>query len=240
MGAYVLVHGAWHGSWCWAKIVSLLQDAGHNTIVLDLPGRAGDSTPLPAITLDSFSAKLCRVIERQAEPVILVGHSMGGVSITQAAEQCPERIRALVYVAAFLLRDGQTSTEVAQADGTSLVVANVVIDQAAGSLRLRPEAPLREIFYGACSQEDVQRATAMLVPEALLPAITPVRTTVARSGRVPRVYVECLRDRAVPLPLQRKMQAATPCERVFTLDTDHSPFLSTPSQLAECLTTISS
>jgi pimeloyl-ACP methyl ester carboxylesterase len=78
MTPVLLVHGAWHGSWCWAKLVSLLQQNGLNAIPLDLPGRAGDEAPLEEITLERHARKVCHVADLQRQPVVVVGHSFGG------------------------------------------------------------------------------------------------------------------------------------------------------------------
>jgi pimeloyl-ACP methyl ester carboxylesterase len=235
MSTFVFVHGAWHGSWCWAPVVARLRDAGHEAIVLDLPGRAGDPTPHGEITLATYARKVCRVIELQREPVVLVGHSLGGLSISAAAEASPERIRTLVFVAAVLLRDGQSAQEVVGTDDNTLLASSVMTNETVTSSMLRPDAPCRELFYGECTEDDARRATAMLVPEPLAPPTTPLRTTSERFGRVPRVYVECLRDRALSLDLQRRMQAALPCARTIALDTDHSPFLSASGELSAAL-----
>jgi pimeloyl-ACP methyl ester carboxylesterase len=118
MSSFVLVHGAWHGSWCWAGVAAALRQAGHAVALVDLPGRAGDPRPHAAITLDDYVRRVGDVIARQGVPVVLAGHSMGGITITQVAEAMPERLARLVYVSAFLPRDGEslldhTATETA-------------------------------------------------------------------------------------------------------------------------------
>ncbi len=92
MSTYVLVHGAWHGSWCWEKVVPLLEQAGHQVEALDLPGHGQDKTPIREITLAAYTNRVCETLDAQAEPVILVGHSLGGMVITQAAEERPAKI----------------------------------------------------------------------------------------------------------------------------------------------------
>ena len=91
------------------------------------------------------------------------------------------------------------------------------------------------LFYGECSGEDAAWATSMLVPESLAAIAAPVQITDERAGSLPRAYVECTRDAALTIELQRYMQAARPCEPVFELDADHSPFLSRPRELAAAL-----
>ena len=101
MSTYVLIHGAWHGSWCWDKVVSLLKQAGHTAIAPDLPGHGKDKTPIPEITLQGYVQRVCETVNAQVEPVILVGHSMGGGVITQAAEECPDKLKMLFICALF-------------------------------------------------------------------------------------------------------------------------------------------
>ena len=93
---------------------------------------------------------------------------------------------------------------------------------------------IREALFGQCTDADYEYALARMTPEPLKPLVTPLRVTAQRFGRVPRAYIECLQDRTVTLAAQRRMQAALPCEPVFTLDSDHSPFLSHPQELARC------
>ena len=97
---------------------------------------------------------------------------------------------------------------------------------------------LREAFYGACSDEDFAFAVARQSPEPLKPLATPLRISEQCFGSVPRAYIETARDRAVSLDAQRRMQASLPCDPVFTLDTDHSSFLSQPEELARILISI--
>lgn len=80
MAVYVLVHGAWHGSWCWDKVVSGLEAAGHTAHALDLPGHGGDATPLGEISLDSYVEHVGAILTALPEPAILVGHSLGGLT----------------------------------------------------------------------------------------------------------------------------------------------------------------
>jgi hypothetical protein len=140
----------------------------------------------------------------------------------------------LVYLTAFLLRDGETLLEVAQTADSSLVVPNIVVADDHASMTVPGDAA-QEAFYGECSPEDVVLASMLLAPEAIAPNSTPLRVTDSRFGSVPRVYIECLRDKAIPVALQRRMAHDSPCEIVASLDSDHSPFLSTPGPLVDHL-----
>ena len=234
MSTYIFVHGAWHGAWCWYKVIALLEKAGQTVIAPDLPSLGRDRTPIPQVSLDVWTQSICQVLNDQTEPCILVGHSLGGIVISQAAEQCYEKVRTLVYLTAFLLRDGESTRQVAETDKTSSLAPNVIVSEDNNSSNVAEKA-IREVFYGKCPVEDVVLARLLLAPEAVLPSITPIHVTDDNFGSIPRVYIECLRDKALPLSLQKRMYTALPCEKVLSLDTDHSPFFSRPEELVSNL-----
>jgi pimeloyl-ACP methyl ester carboxylesterase len=236
MSTFLLVHGAWHGAWCWYKLMPRLEKMGHTVLVPDLPSLGCDRTPVNRVSLAAWRDFVCDIVDRASEPVILVGHSRGGIVLSEVAEHRPERIRTLVYLTAFLLRDGECLFDLA-ADPASLVPPNMVMSDDKTSSTIRDEA-LRETFYGECSDDDIALARLCLQPEPTVPLATPVRVTGGKFGKVPRVYVECLRDKAMPVSLQRKMHGATPCRQVLSLDTDHSPFFSRPDELARLLSNL--
>jgi pimeloyl-ACP methyl ester carboxylesterase len=231
---FVLVHGSWHGGWCWNKVAPLLERHGHHVETLDLPGRGADQTSASALTLKDYVDRVGKVVAAQSSPVVLVGHSMGGIVVTQLAEEMPDRVQALVYLAAFLPKNGQTLIELAQQDTESHLGPNLVIREDQGDHVVRPQA-VGEIFYHDCGDDDAASAIARLVPESLAPVMTPVQTTDQRFGRVPRFYVTTTRDRAISLAQQRRMYTAMPCREVNAMDTGHSPFLSAPEALASHL-----
>ena len=234
MASFVLVHGAWHGGWCWDKVTPLLEAAGHSVDAVDLPGHGANPAPAAEMTLDAYARHVADRIEAAGEPVVLVGHSMGGMSVTAAAELVPDRVAALVYVTAFLPNDGQPLMQLAGDDPEALVQPNMVVDEAAGLATVN-ESALRDAFYGECSAEDAAWASSQLVPESLAAMAAPVHLTEAGADSVRRVYVECVSDRAITIGKQRQMVAARPCEQVLSIDTDHSPFLSAPQELAQHL-----
>src|SRR3569833_3228144 len=234
MSTFILVHGSWHGAWCWYKLAPRLEKLGHTVIAPALPSLGRDRTPVNRVSLATWRRHICEVVESASEPVVLVGHSRGGIVISEVAEHLPERVRRLVYLCAFLLRDGQCLSDVASSDESSLIPANVVMSEDKISSVIRPEA-LRDAFYGECSDEDYSLAKLCVQPEATLPLVTKLELTAEKFGKVPRAYIECLRDRAIPTALQRRMRASWPCQQVFALDTDHSPFFSRPDELTALL-----
>jgi pimeloyl-ACP methyl ester carboxylesterase len=238
MSTYVLIHGGYHGSWCWEKVIPLLERKGHVVLAPDLPGHGHDQTPAKAISLQTYVDCVGKILAAQPKPVILVGHSLGGLVITQTAEEHPHQIRLLVYLTALLPRTGESLIQLVQKDTGSALRESTVIFEEQGSYITREEDRVR-FFYTYCAEEDINRAKALLVPEPLAPVMTPVATTAERFGRVPRAYIECLRDQALSPFFQKKMYTDLPCQRVLSLNTDHSPFFSAPEALAAHLHALS-
>jgi len=234
MSTYVLVHGAWHGAWCWFKTAPLLQKLGHKVITPDLPAHGIDKAATASVTLAGYSQRIVDVLDACPEPVILVGHSMGGIAITEAAQARPDKVSRLVYVTAFLLQDGETLLDVASQDPLALVLPNLVMSADQSSATLKDEV-INEAFYGDCSPSDIALARSLLVPQAGAPFATPVHTTADAWGSVERFYIECLQDRAISIDSQRSMVNKNGVVRVHTMNTSHSPFLSAPQELVNHL-----
>jgi len=157
---------------------------------------------------------------------------MGGMVIGEVAERVPGNILGLVFVTAVLMLHAGTAMQQSSAklgpkmspsdDGHS-----VICDPDTG----------REHFFNTTAPELADAAVARLEPQPLGPMTGAITATAGRFGLVPRAFVECTQDRSIPIAHQRTMQAALPCDPVFTLDTDHSPFLCAPEALAEVLLT---
>jgi pimeloyl-ACP methyl ester carboxylesterase len=199
-------------------------------VALDLPGHGRDRTALEQVTFEAYVERVCEVIDAEADPVILVGHSMGGGVISQVAEARPDRVQKLVFVAAMMFENGETMLAGFQEDRESLLLANMQVSQDGLSMSF-PDGILKEVFYAESPDEDAALASLLLVPQALAPGGVPLALTAQRYGRVPRIYIECLRDRVLTHAYQKATYERVGCERVITMDTDHSPFFSAPDEL---------
>jgi pimeloyl-ACP methyl ester carboxylesterase len=236
MARFVLVHGAFHGAWCWEPLIAELAAAGrHVAHAVDLPGAGEDETPVDQVTLDAYAERICSRLAEHPEPVTLVGHSMGGVAITHAAARCPERVARLVYVAAFVPADGQSLVDLANlpegaGDG---VQANMVVE-GDPPVATMPQTAAREVFYAECAPERATWALERLRGQPVVPFVTPVALG-ANGGGPAAAYVVAAQDRAIPPALQRRMAAEGGATDVVEVDTDHSPFLSRTAELAAIL-----
>jgi pimeloyl-ACP methyl ester carboxylesterase len=236
---FILVHGAMHGGWCWERIVPLLEREGHSVAAPDLPGLGQDRTPAAQVTLPGWGRFVAATLERGQGRTILVGHSLGGIAISQAADYAPHRIAALVYLSAVLPRDGVSAVDLTRGGDAAADEERLkMLPSPDGQCITLDPAETRTFLYGDTSEEWFARALSRMVPQPLEVMRTPLRLSAGRFGAVPRVYIECLRDRVLPLLLQRSMQASTPCQSVFRIDTDHSPFYSAPEALVAHLLTI--
>src|SRR5690242_1308888 len=205
MARFVLVHGAFAGAWIWGPLMDRLKAGGHSVEAFDLPGLGDDHTPTSEITLESCAARLSNLLARSSEPAVVVGNSMGGIIITQGAARCPERVAALVYVAAFLPKDGQSLldlTKLPEGAGDQ-VQANIVVE-GEPPVATMPAAASVPALYGCCSESVVKWAIARQRPQPLAPFATPVAIPAGVFDRIERYYVLCARDRAIPAALQRR------------------------------------
>lgn len=229
---FVLVHGGAHGAWCFERLADRLMRAGHIAVTPNLPGRAGDPTPIDDITLDCYADRLCTVIEAQNRPVILVGHSSAGGVISHAAELCPAAVKKLVFMAALMVPDGQTAWEIFQRSESPLRA--YVIPGQDGYVRYRSDVPLQDILYTDVDDHTVSRSLAMLAAEPAAPFATAVKTTAKRWGRIPRDYIVFTEDRALSPAFLRSSYGAYP-GRLIELPGSHFRFLSQPGAVAKAL-----
>jgi pimeloyl-ACP methyl ester carboxylesterase len=236
MARFVLVHGAFGGGWSWEPIVGPLEAAGHTVETLDLPGGGDDRTPVEEITLEACADRVCTVLAQRPEPAVLVGWSMGGVVVTQAAANCPEHVASLVFLCAFMPSGGQSLLDLTRLPegADDMIQANIVVEGDPPVATLSDEAATAAI-YNCCSPHQAAWAVARRRPQAVAPFATPVRVDDAVLASIPRSYVLTTQDNSIPPALQRRMIAEHPCRRVIELDADHAPQLSATDELVAAL-----
>jgi pimeloyl-ACP methyl ester carboxylesterase len=234
--AIVLVHGAWMGAAAWDRVAADLRARGLQVTAVELPGHGRDTTPPEALSLAGYIDAVVAALPATGRAV-LVGHSMAGMVISGAAEKAPERIARLVYVAAYLPKDGQSLYQLAQGDADSRVPRWWrQADPKAYTPASIDKDGIAEVFCADCSPTDRQFLVDTHKPEAIPPLGTPVQLTAARHGSVPRIQVRTLKDNAVSPALQRRMlDDAGGASRVVELDTSHAVMLSQPRALADVI-----
>ncbi|MBU9207445.1 alpha/beta fold hydrolase [Burkholderia multivorans] len=276
---FVLVHGAWHGAWCFAHVAAALAARGHLSIARDLPAHGlharfpasyhvrpldkdafgAEPSPVANTTLDDYATQVMQAVDDAYAlgrgKVILVGHSMGGLAITAAAERAPGKIAKLVYLAAFMPAAGVPGLDYVRAPenrGELLGPLMLASPRVAGALRIDPRsgdadyrAATRRALCDDVPQADFDAVANLMscdVPAA--PFATAIPTTAARWGAIERHYIKCLQDRVLLPALQQRFvdeaDAFAPGNptHVHQLDSSHSPFMSQPAVLAGVLADI--
>lgn len=225
---FVLVHGGCHRASCWDLVLPHLAAPA---VAVDMPGR-GDRRVVAGMTLDDYASAVVEAIDAAPfEQVVLVGHSLAGAYIPEAARRRPERVRRLVFVSASIPPEGGILVDMAP-----LILRSVTRWQGRTRRTIRIPRPLARRFFGNDMDEaGHQLLFAQMSPESALTGIEPV----SRAGLPPdigRTYVLLLRDRALPPARQRRFIAnlGEPCD-VVTLDSGHDPFFSRPADLAAIL-----
>lgn len=233
MAHFLFLHGSWHGAWCWHKVLPRIHAAGHSTTAIDLPGRGR----APAAPWTVSLRRMVRHAEAALAPegkTTVVVHSRNGIVASSLAERAPERIARTIYLASFMLPSGKRVLDYLRYNRAAYLTGKVDLHRLALWDWLRPQA-YREALYADCSEADVALAHALLVPEPLRPALTRLKLSAERYGRVPRAYIRLTQDQAVSLDLQDRCLADTPVERVESLAASHSAYFSRPDALAESI-----
>lgn len=231
MNTYLLIHGAWHGAWCWDKIIPLLEAQGHTVIAPELPGHGKNNSPSKDVSLQSYTNCICDILDTLNKPAILVGHSMAGLIISQVAAYRPEKIKALIYVTAFVL-ENQGSLFSFIKRGSKLFLD---FNTESSTIVLNTTA-ITNAFYGDCTAEDIARAKALITAQPIAPFKSKLNINNTDFKQIPKTYIECLNDNIIPIAMQRKMHTKFNWKNVHTLNSSHSPFLSCPKALTLAIT----
>jgi pimeloyl-ACP methyl ester carboxylesterase len=239
---FILIHGGFHGAWCWDRVVPELRQLGHEALALDLPGHGERAAERPA----TYRERIQPILDALQPGDVLVGHSGGGYDNAVAANEAPEKVGHMVFLAAGLPIEGKSVVEAtggaveAGADGE--VRATRLMDDAGGMLRFIRPLPdgtmawhslegARTFFYHDCDDATVAWAFSKLSP-----GISPFPGEKLHLPRLwaaqpPRSYIRCLQDRSKPLAMSQEVVRRLGVEEL-TIDASHSPFLSKPAELA--------
>jgi pimeloyl-ACP methyl ester carboxylesterase len=272
---FVLVHGGWHNHSAWDKITPILEANGFAALTLDLPGAGANSIAptslgrhpfdvaafaaepslMAGVTQEERTQAVVALVKEAASlgdgKVILVGHSAGGMTISAVAERVPNLLRAVVYIAGFMVPNGMTLLDVLRHESMSSALSPglFVGDPAAiGATRIKVGSTdetyrslLKAAFYADVPESDFARMASQLhCDESNAGAVAPSEITPGRFGTVPRHYIRTTQDRAIPLTGQDHMIATVDGAiggktTTHTLESSHSPFLSQPATLSKIL-----
>lgn len=229
MARIILVHGAFCSARVWGEeFLDGLMAAGHSIETIDLPSHGADPTPRSDVSLQAYADRVGVQLRSNPEPAVLLGHSMAGLVITQAADDfiaAGGQIDQLIYVAAVLPRNGKCQndyTALPEGEGDALR-GGLDVSGEPKVATLKPGVAHAALF-GHCAPDVAAAAEATLEPQVIRVLFTPVAITDDLPIR--RSYILCTDDHAIPTALQRRMAAETPGVRIIEIASDHSPFIS--------------
>ena len=231
---YVLVHGAWADESAWGFVRSQLAVRA-NVVVVNLPAHGIDLTPANQATLAGYVKTVSDAVNRAPGKVTLVGHSMAGVIVSQVAENLPEKIEKLVYVSAYLPRNGEDLLSLSKQDAQSKVGGALEFNADYTAARIK-----KEVIVPAVCADCPPFMQEVLVKyhreEPAGPLGEKVSLTSARFGSVPKYYIHTTQDAAVGYALQKQMvQANGTVRKTFEMATSHLPFVVQPQQFLDIL-----
>lgn len=232
---FVLVHGAFQDATCWNDVAPYLEAAGHRVVTVDLPGRDASGADAAAVTFATYVDAVTAAVDAAEEPVILVGHSFGGMSISATAERVADQIRTLIYVAAYVPQSGESMQALAEGDkGNGFSAETFVVAPDYSTAEILDSDQVR-VFAPDADDAQAARLTASMIREPLAPIATPVELSEENFGAVHKAYVRTMRDITVSTALQTSMIERAGITDVRDIDTGHAPYLTEPQELARLI-----
>jgi len=229
---FVLLHGAWHGGWCWDGVVKALEEAGHTAEAPTMPGH-GPKDDRSGIRFEDYVEAIVRVLAQQPEPVVLVGHSSAGFMMQAAAPKASGKISQLIFHNAFVLPDGKCQFD---------LVPPEVAQGMTAAAKASPDncVPIDEGFVrGALMQdasEEIQDALiARLVPQPISLFTTPVSTGDFEALAILKTVLFCKDDASLPPGAYLGMAQGLGEHDVIELEGGHETLFINPKALAGAL-----
>jgi pimeloyl-ACP methyl ester carboxylesterase len=219
---FLLVHGAWHGAWCWQRLGTALEERHLAFDALDLPSSSGEDASADMNT----DVTALRRFRHGRGPVVLVAHSYAGAVVAEAAPKLDD-VLGIIYLAALVPRLGQSASDVTREYGLRSALDETIRRDDEGFLHLDPQ-PAALALYGDCDEATRQWAINKVSTQTFASFRTP-RTS--ENTAVASTYVICSRDQALLPEVQE--QVAQRCDDIVEIDSDHCPFLSHPDTLAD-------
>ena len=230
---FILVHGAWHASWCWARVARQLRAQGHHVLTPDLPGHGALIRPAHTVTFTDYVNHICQLAKEQPEPVTLVGHSMAGLIISEVADQIPEHVQELVFLSAYIPRNQESLASIAKSSASHNLSPYLIIDEVKRKINLKPTPHLMTVFYDCCSPEDAQDAFSRLQAQPYQPFIAPV-TVGDNFNRIPKRALIATQDQVL-LSVDQLSMSQRVTDRIIPINADHASWFSAENDIVHVL-----
>ena len=231
MANYLLIHGAMRGAWLWDKLMPLLMKGGGNPIAIDLPGHGDRKADSSWVTMSNYISDVIDFIRKEnLKDLVLVGHSMSGIVISKVAEEIPERIKHLVYLAAVVPKDNEALIDLLTKERQeTLQKLHGKVKEVFGTLE-----QLGPMYFTDQEGEEKEFYMKQLTPQPLAPFFEKIHFNQFPKIYTPKTYILGLRDKSLPPELTRKFAErleVTPVE----IDAGHDMMVSRPDEVAKVL-----
>jgi len=227
---FVLIHGAWHGGWCWEGVIQELEKAGHTAEAPTMPGHNPDDDR-SQIKFDDYIDMICEVLNRQSRPAVLVGHSSGGYMLQAAAPKVPDKIARLVFLNAFILPEGKSQFDLVPPEASEAMTA---------AAQASPDncVPVIEDFVRnmLMAGEPAEKQDALikqLIPQPFALFTTPVATEAFGKLTIPKTVVFCKGDVSLPPGAYLGMAQGLGEHDLIEVEGSHEAFFTNPGVVAE-------
>lgn len=233
---FIFIHGAYHGGWCWDTIADLLSNDGQQVATPDLPGHGRDPGWLADQTMPNYVDRIVAILDAASSKATLVGHSMGGAIVTAAATACPNKVKQIIYLTAYIPIDGESVGDVVKTDPASYVQVDRVDVEGLGAVSLKT-GTLADAFYNDADA----RMLAFAEDRVQLQSPIPFRHKFELNDTlaIPKAAIICTQDRAISPDHQRMMATRANCNPIVDLEAGHSPFVTQPEKLAALIKDLS-
>lgn len=239
---FILIHGGFHGAWCWNRLVPELEKLGHQALALDLPGHGERAAERPA----NYLERVRPIVDALGDGDVLVGHSGGGYDICVAANEAPDKVGHMIFLAAGLPIEGRSVIEatggameedpekegqVAKLMDDSTGMTHFIKPLPDGTMEWTSREGARAFFYHDCDDETVDWAFSKLTPGISPFPHEKLFLKALWDAQIPRSYILCRHDKSKPLAMSEEVIRRLGVEPLV-IDSSHSPFLSRPAELA--------
>jgi pimeloyl-ACP methyl ester carboxylesterase len=234
MKTYVLVHGAWHGGWCWSRVATALRATEADVYTPTLTG-LGERAHLASrsVGIETHIRDILGVLEYEdLTDVILVGHSYAGIIVTAVADRVPTRVSRLVYLDAVVPKDGQCLLDCFGSEFRSHIEAHV---KALGEGWLIPAVVATGRLLGLDTQDDIDWTIPRLRPHPYRTFHEPVRLGRLASQTIPRVFIKCVGTDGGTSDIDAYKRTATDIEDYYALAAGHDAMITMPRDVAGLL-----
>jgi pimeloyl-ACP methyl ester carboxylesterase len=229
---FVLVHGSWHGGWCWRRVANVLRAAGHLVFTPTLTG-LGERIHLlrPDLTIEHFATDLANLIEaEELKEIVLVGHSFGGCPISVVADRIPGALKQLVYLDSLVLEDGQSAFS--RMDPELVAHRVKLAEETSGGLAMPPPPPAA---FGVTEPLDVEWLSRRLTPHPLNSYQVPIRLNHPLGNGIRKTYIACTSPRYEGLLKTQEWIRRQSGWEYLEVRSGHDVMVTSPQALVEAL-----